>query len=163
LWPRDGLQRPASKRCAALALQSLPQGFLSYVRDAVRLPNAAPVVFDGDRDLRERGQGQVHAGDVPRSRCPVKTAFVVAHKTREAMAAELRQVGIGGEGKKAEVDGAYFGGYVKPANRREEYKDRRLRRNQNGKRKVVVVIRERGGKALPGVFRNEADALTFTR
>ena len=26
---------------------------------------------------------------------------------------------IGGEGKRAEVDGGYFGGYVKPANRRE--------------------------------------------
>jgi hypothetical protein len=49
---------------------------------------------------------------------------------------------------------------VKPANRRE---DRRLRQNQSGKRKVVVVIRERGGKTLPGVFRNEADALTFIR
>jgi hypothetical protein len=35
--------------------------------------------------------------------------------------------------------------------------------NQTGKRKVVVVIRERGGKALPGVFRNEGDALTFIR
>jgi transposase-like protein len=92
-----------------------------------------------------------------------KTAFVLAHKMREAMAAEVRQVAIGGEGKKAEVDGGYFGRYVKPANRREDRKDRRLRRNQSGKRKVVVVIRERGGKTLPGVFRNEGDALTFIR
>jgi transposase-like protein len=92
-----------------------------------------------------------------------KTSFVLAHKMREAMSAEVRQVAIGGEGKKAEVDGGYFGGYVKPANRREDRKDRRLRRNQSGKRKVVVVIRERGGKTLPGVFRNEADALTFIR
>jgi transposase-like protein len=49
------------------------------------------------------------------------------------------------------------------ANRREDRKDRRLRQNLSGKRKVVVVIRERGGKTLPGVFRNEADALTFIR
>jgi len=92
-----------------------------------------------------------------------QTTFVLAHKMREAMAAEVRQTAIGGEGKKAEVDGGYFGGYVKPANRREDRKDRRLRQNLTGKRKVVVVIRERGGKTLPGVFRNEADALHFIR
>src|SRR5579863_1967120 len=93
-----------------------------------------------------------------------KTAFVLAHKMREAMAAEIKAVGtLGGEGKQAEVDGGYFGGYVKPANHREDRKDRRLRHNRSGKRKVVVVIRERGGKTLPGVFRNEADAYTFIR
>ena len=92
-----------------------------------------------------------------------KTAFVLAHKLREAMAAEVRKVAIGGEGKRAEVDGGYFGGYVKPANHRENRRDRRLRQNQSGKRKVVVVIRERGGKTLPGVFRTEADALGFIR
>jgi len=44
-----------------------------------------------------------------------KTAFVLAHKLREAMAVELKGRVIGGEGKVAEVDGGYFGGYVKPA------------------------------------------------
>jgi ISXO2-like transposase domain len=92
-----------------------------------------------------------------------KTAFVLAHKMREAMACEVRQTAIGGEGKRAEVDGGYFGGYVKPANRKEKRVDRRLAINQSGKRKVVVVIRERGGKTLPGVFRSEADALNFIR
>jgi transposase-like protein len=53
------------------------------------------------------------------------TAFVLAHKMREAMAAEVRQTAIGGEGKRAEIDGGYFGGYVKPANRRENRRDRR--------------------------------------
>src|ERR1700686_3138891 len=85
-----------------------------------------------------------------------KTAFVLAHKMREAMSAEARQTAIGGAGKRAEIDGGYFGGYVKPANKRENRVDRRLRRNQSGKRKVVVVIRERGdsGRTLPGVFRS---------
>src|SRR4051795_11702059 len=92
-----------------------------------------------------------------------KTSFVLAHKLREAMASEVRQSAIGGEGKRAEVDGGYFGGYVKPANHRENRRDRRLRQNQSGKRKVVVVIRERGGKTLPGVFRTEAEALNFIR
>jgi transposase-like protein len=92
-----------------------------------------------------------------------RTSFVLAHKLREAMASEVRQSAIGGEGKRAEVDGGYFGGYVKPANRREDRVDRRKRANQTGKRKAVVVIRERGGKTVPGVFRSEAEALSFIR
>src|SRR6266446_271861 len=92
-----------------------------------------------------------------------KTSFVLAHKIREAMASEVSQSAIGGAGKRAEIDGGYFGGYVKPANRRENRRDRRLRQNQSGKRRVVVVIRERGGKTLPGVFRSEAEALSFIR
>jgi transposase-like protein len=92
-----------------------------------------------------------------------KTAFVLAHKMREAMASELRGMRVGGEGCKAEIDGGYFGGYVKPANRVENRRDRRLRQNQSGKRKVVVVIRERGGKTLPGVFASEVAALNFIR
>ena len=92
-----------------------------------------------------------------------KTAFVLAHKIREAMASEVRKSTIGGQGKRAEVDGGYFGGYVKPANRRENRRDRRLRQNQSGKRKVVVVIRERGGNTLPGVFESEVAALNFIR
>ena len=92
-----------------------------------------------------------------------KTSFVLAHKIRESMASEVSRNVIGGEGKRAEVDGGYFGGYVKPANRKEDRKDRRKAINQTGKRKVVVVIRERGGKTLPGVFRTEADALNFIR
>src|SRR5580704_8269256 len=92
-----------------------------------------------------------------------KTSFVLAHKIREAMAAEVSRNAIGGAGKKAEIDAGWFGGYEKPANRREDRKDRRKAINQTGKRKAVVIIRERGGKTLPGVFRNEADALTFIR
>ena len=88
-----------------------------------------------------------------------KTSFVLAHKMREAMATEVRTQPIGGEGKRAEIDGGYFGGYVKPANRR----DRRLRQHQSGKRKVVVVIRERDGRTLPGVFHSEVEALAFIR
>ena len=49
-----------------------------------------------------------------------KSAFVLLHKLREAMAAEYKNRMIGGEGKVAEVDGGYFGGYVKPSNLRRE-------------------------------------------
>lgn len=92
-----------------------------------------------------------------------KSAFVLLHKLREAMAEEMRGRVIGGEGKEAEVDGGYFGGYVKPANLKEDRKDRRLARNQNGKRKVVVILRERGGNSVPAVFNSESAASSFIR
>lgn len=88
-----------------------------------------------------------------------KTAFVMAHKLREAMASEMKGAQLGGDGETVEIDGGYFGGYVKPANMRENRRDRRLAKNQNGKRQVVVVIRERGGSTLPAVFKSESAAL----
>ncbi len=92
-----------------------------------------------------------------------KTAFVLCHKMREAMAVELKGRVIGGNGKTAEVDSGYFGGYVKPANLREHRRDRRFAMNQSGKRRAVVVIRERGGNTLPAVFRTEGQALSFIK
>jgi transposase-like protein len=90
-----------------------------------------------------------------------KAAFVLSHKLREAMAEELKGRVVGGEGKVVEVGGGYFGGYLKPANLRENRRDRRLLRNQNGKRKVVVIVRERGGNSVPVVFRSERQAQRF--
>src|SRR5271166_5771871 len=54
-----------------------------------------------------------------------KTAFVLSHKLREAMASEMKGATVGGAGKIVETDGAYFGGYVKPANLKENRVDRR--------------------------------------
>jgi transposase-like protein len=92
-----------------------------------------------------------------------KCAFVLLHKLREAMAEEMKDRVVGGEGKEAEVDGGYFGGYVKPANHKEDRKDRRFAQNQSGKRKVVVIIRERGGNSVPAVFKTESQAASFIR
>jgi transposase-like protein len=60
---------------------------------------------------------------------------------------------------KDEIDGAYFGGYVKPANNKENRRDRRLWKNQSGKRRCVVIMRERNGSSLPFVFRSEEMSL----
>ena len=90
-----------------------------------------------------------------------KTAFVLAHKLRETMASELKGMRLGGRDRTVEVDGGYFGGYIKPANHKEMRRDRRLAKNQNGKRQVVVVMRERNGRTLPAVFRSESAALGF--
>jgi len=79
------------------------------------------------------------------------------------MAEEMRGRVVGGEGKVAEIDGGYFGGYIKPANLKEDRLDRRLARNQNGKRKVVVIVTERGGNSVPAVFNTESQAASFIR
>ena len=92
-----------------------------------------------------------------------KTAFIIAHKLREAMAIEMQGRRIGGPGKEAEIDGAYFGGYIKPANLKEHRRDRRKIQNQNGKRQCVVIARERDGHIVPAVFKSERDALGFIR
>ena len=84
-----------------------------------------------------------------------KTAFVLTHKLREAMGAELAET-VEGE---VEIDGAYFGGYVKPANRKADRVDRRLAENRTGKRQVVIVMREKRGIALPFVAKSEAAAV----
>jgi len=92
-----------------------------------------------------------------------KTAFVLAHKLREAMASSVKALRIGGEGCEAEIDGAYFGGHVRPENLAAVRIDRRLAENQSNKRQVVVAMRERGGRTLAQVFPAEADAVAAIR
>jgi transposase-like protein len=89
-----------------------------------------------------------------------KTAFVLTHKLREAMAREQMGRTLNNT---VEIDGAYFGGYAKPENRKEDRKDRRLSENRTGKRQCVVIMRERGGKSLSFIVRNEGDAVPYVR
>ncbi|MGB5083631.1 MAG: IS1595 family transposase [Methylocystis silviterrae] len=92
-----------------------------------------------------------------------KAAFVLLHKLREAMAEEMKGRVVGGAGGEVEIDGGYFGGYVKPANYKENRRDRRFGVNQSGARQCVVIVRERDGKSVPAVFRAEGHALDFVR
>lgn len=92
-----------------------------------------------------------------------KACWVMLHKVREALAEEFKGRKLGGKGKTAEVDGAYFGGYVKPANHAEQRKDRRRLANQSAKRQSVVIVRERNGNSLPAVFKSEGAALAWIK
>jgi len=78
------------------------------------------------------------------------------------MSAETAKHEISGD---VEIDGAYFGGYVKPSNYKSERRDRRLAENQSGKRQAVVIMRERDadGQTMPFVFATEAEALPTIR
>jgi transposase-like protein len=95
--------------------------------------------------------------------CQYKSAFVLSHKIREAMASETTAMTIGGKGKVAHVDGAYFGKHVRKENKIEDRKDTRLVENQSGKRQVVVVMRQIAGRTLPFVVPKESDGVPIIR
>lgn len=89
-----------------------------------------------------------------------KTAFVLLHKVREAIELARDKGALSGE---VAVDGAYFGGYVKPANERKDRKDRRKKINQSGKRQVVVAMRETKGRTLTFVTPTEAHGVDLVK
>ncbi|WP_031551292.1 IS1595 family transposase [Parvularcula oceani] len=92
--------------------------------------------------------------------CDYKAAFVLLHKLRESIKLARQEGALKGN---VEVDGAYFGGYVKPANKREDRKDRRKKVHQNGKRQVVIAVRERGGRTVTHVGKAEAEGVAIAR
>ena len=77
--------------------------------------------------------------------CDYKSCFVLLHKLRESIALAREEGALKGN---VEIDGAYFGGYVKPANKAEDRKDLRKKIHQSGKRQSVIVMRERGGRTV---------------
>lgn len=91
--------------------------------------------------------------------CQYKTAFVLAHKLREAMAREVH-TGNALTGH-VEIDGAYFGGHIRPANMKSNRVDRRLKQHQTGTRRVVVAMREREGRTLPFIAMNEGEGVAL--
>lgn len=92
--------------------------------------------------------------------CQYKTAFVLAHKIREAIVATDKGNTVSGD---VEIDGCWIGGYVKPANWKENRRDRRRAVNQNGKRRVVMVMRERKGKTLTFVCKTEDASIAMLK
>lgn len=92
--------------------------------------------------------------------CQYKTAFVLLHKLREAMAAEIEGAELAGV---VEVDGAYFGGHIRPENLKEDRVDRRLAQHQTGTRRVVVAFRQRLGRTLPFVVKTEAEGVELAK
>lgn len=92
--------------------------------------------------------------------CDYKTAWVMTEKLREVMFIDQKDVFLVGD---VEIDGAYFGGYLKPANKKEERLDRRRIPLNTRKRQCVVVLRERGGdgRVLARTFKNEREGASW--
>jgi transposase-like protein len=92
-----------------------------------------------------------------------KSSFVLLHKLREAMGLQVHNPDEPELSGEVQVDGAYFGGHVKPENRKADRKDRRLAEEQTGKRQVVVVAREVRGRTRPFVVLRESEAVPLIR
>jgi ISXO2-like transposase domain len=91
--------------------------------------------------------------------CPT-SAFVLAHKLREALARETQGLVLEGT---VEIDGAYVGGHIRPANARTDRVDRRLKAHRLNARRSVVALRQRGARTLTDVFQSEAEAVQFAK
>lgn len=92
--------------------------------------------------------------------CNAKTAWILAHKIRQGLAAETNGVKLDGV---VEIDGAVFGGHIRPANKAADRVDRRLAEHQTGKRRVVVVTRQRKGRTLSFVVKHESDGVEIVK
>ena len=90
--PRCGCLDVRKCDAAGLEMQGLRLSVLGHGRDDLRGPQAAdPGLSAGHRDLRERREGP-RALQLSRDLdCQYKTAFVLAHKLREAIEAEQRK------------------------------------------------------------------------
>ena len=88
--------------------------------------------------------------------CQYKTAFVLAHKIREALAAEKADETVSGDGRGRR---RLFRRLCEARELQREPPRSSPCVNQNGKRRVVVIARERDGKTLPFVFKSEAASL----
>lgn len=88
-----------------------------------------------------------------------KTAFVMLHKLRgiiERFNSKLTLSGV------VEVDGAEFGGHVRPKNLKKKSTDfRKFPYRHSGKKQHVIVARERNGIAVTTVTKRETDAIPF--
>lgn len=89
-----------------------------------------------------------------------KTCYVLLMKIREALGLAIDNSALSGV---VEIDGAYLGGYVKPANKRTDRKDRRLAENQTGKRQVIIAMRERKGRTRAYVVKSEAQGVALAK
>lgn len=68
-----------------------------------------------------------------------KTAFVLLHKVRESLMAQRDETPLT---EAVQLDGAYVGGAVRPANRVEDRRDRRLGEHRDPDRRCILVLRQ---------------------
>ncbi len=86
-----------------------------------------------------------------------KSAFIFLHKLREAIGNEVDDIRPEGE---VEVDGVYVGAKHRNKNIHADNPDRRLTANVSQKRRVGIVMRQRGGRTVTYVAgRSESDGV----
>lgn len=90
-----------------------------------------------------------------------KTALLWVHKLRAAIASQSEKAVLSGE---VEIDGGYFGGFVRPKNQKKTQRDlRKIPWRDNDRAWSVVVARQRGGPIRTWVAKQEGDTRPFVR
>jgi transposase-like protein len=90
-----------------------------------------------------------------------KTALLWFHKLRSEIARHADAQKLSGE---VEIDGAYFGGFIRPKNLAKTRKDlRKIPYRDNDRALCVVTARQRGGPIRTWVAKNEGDARLFIK
>jgi len=152
-------RQQAGKGSSDLPLPRLQQAVFDHQRHYLRFTeDVLHGPARGDLHLRQLGQGYLGSPAFPRPELPAQDCIRASHKLREALAAEIADKPLEGE---IEIDGAYFGGYVRPANFKADRVDRRRVENQNGKRRVVLALRERKGRTHTFVVNSEAEGVAI--
>lgn len=93
-------------------------------------------------------------------KCQHKTAWILAHKIRQALASEIANATLSGE---IEIDGMHTGGKIRPANLKENRVDRRRAPNQSDKRRVVIALRARKGRTHTFIGKHEPEGVEIVR
>lgn len=90
-----------------------------------------------------------------------KTAYVLCQKIRSAIEAAQRHIKLSGV---VEVDGATFGGHWVVQNHSDNPGvKKRVRYPKKANRRVVTVMRQRGGRTITTVGKSEFDAVPMVR
>ncbi len=88
-----------------------------------------------------------------------KTVLLWLHKMRAEIARHASTQRLSGE---IEIDGAYFGGYVRPKNMKKTRKDlRKIPYRANDRAHAVVAARQRDGSIRTWVAKEETHARPF--
>lgn len=93
-------------------------------------------------------------------KCQHKSAWILSHKIREAIASEITNSQLSGE---IEIDGMYTGGKLRPANLKENRVDRRRVPNKSGARRVVIALRARKGRTHTFIGKHEPEGVEIAR
>lgn len=97
-----------------------------------------------------KGMAALHLSRKLNVQC--KTAYVLLQKLREAVGLRRDVIKLQGV---VQIDGKYVGGVLRKADKKEERKDGRKKKNQNGKRVCVLTLREATDRTLTRVIMDE--------
>ena len=129
-----------------IPLQRMLAPIHRYVSNNLRQPkNRYSRLPLGNRNLRQRRKGTQRTAIKPRSSRNYKTAYILAMKLREAVAAGVEGEKASGTSKST----AAISAAMSASQSQREPRRPPLGENKSGKRRVVVVMRERNGKTLP--------------